>query len=805
MDARSTNPKVPIPRLRGAEPFKRQREPQQDRRNQHRAYVKNACENCRKHKTRCSGGLPRCRFCEERSLQCVYVEARRSRLREATKQNMQAIALLQDLRSRVDDEDKQRISAVLGGTADTVESTVSSVSERATARSGSPSEAYSGEAYASGSVGSNEDADHLDEDLFRNHESRATGYFGQNSEIQWLRNLKNQGASSVPNIRVADSTFYLDSDNLEPDIIVDAYELPPHDTAERLFNTYMSTVNGAFPIVPRVFQEQFHNLISALKQHRPYSTPDRWLAILNLILAIGARYSHMAQAEWRADDRDHLVYMTRAMRLLERTSSNSDIVSVPDLLLVQATGLRSLYYLVIGHVSKAWIMVGISIRYAIAVGMHVRNDDPSASLEKKDILVRTWWGLHSVECLLSSMTGRPCVLSDEHCTVPLPNPLPGESESLNPLLGKDNAGGMTSTFVAANPATAPLTTNLSHKNPTLPPFTSFLEARIRIGLITQRALSFLYSPGVATRSWEDVQKSIVALASQLDDWTLAAFPHGSIDYAITGPTTDSNTLRENILLRFQSYSTKILVSRPCLCRLDKRIKDQSTKSTNLNHGIAVSCVQAAQDLTQLLPDQPQPEWIYQNGPWWCIVHNIMQAATVFLLELVHGASTSSTSHDVSAPMKKLTRWLRVLRNRDAIAGRAYKIFFNLLHTYARRNRVDIADLLAEEEDESEGEDFIRASSTRSNPQFVAGPSNGQQQQDQSPLLGDLAIAHPYSNDSDFSFFQEQYSTLLPHGSPYTTQFDLNMDDIWEAQFDSRSPFEQQEQERERDQDEPPPG
>ena len=74
-------------------------------------------------------------------------------------------------------------------------------------------------------------------------------------------------------------------------------------------------------------------------------------------------------------------------------------------------------------------MIGISIRYAIAVGMHVRNDDPSASPEKKDILAQTWWGLHSVECLLSSMTGRPYVLSDEHCTVPLPGLLNGNFTS----------------------------------------------------------------------------------------------------------------------------------------------------------------------------------------------------------------------------------------------------------------------------------------------------------------------------------------------------------------------------------------
>lgn len=38
---------------------------------------------------------------------------------------------------------------------------------------------------------------------------------------------------------------------------------------------------------------------------------------MNLVFAIGARYSHLVDAEWRADDRDHLVYMWRAVHLLQ--------------------------------------------------------------------------------------------------------------------------------------------------------------------------------------------------------------------------------------------------------------------------------------------------------------------------------------------------------------------------------------------------------------------------------------------------------------------------------------------------------
>lgn len=63
--------------------------------------------------------------------------------------------------------------------------------------------------------------------------------------------------------------------------------------------------------------------------------PDKWRAHMNLLFAIGAKYYHLIGAEWRGDERDHLVYMTRAMHLL----GLKDIVmaiSGPDLELVQA-------------------------------------------------------------------------------------------------------------------------------------------------------------------------------------------------------------------------------------------------------------------------------------------------------------------------------------------------------------------------------------------------------------------------------------------------------------------------------------
>jgi hypothetical protein len=130
-----------------------------------------------------------------------------------------------------------------------------------------------GEAHVSGPVSPNDDLDLLNEDLFRSRESKATGFVEQNSEVQWLRSLKPQmgiassgrtpygltyGTRGTSNetsaqrtdalhtrrdlsnlssvFHVLDSSVYLDGDDLDVDIMVDPYELPPPETAGKLFN-----------------------------------------------------------------------------------------------------------------------------------------------------------------------------------------------------------------------------------------------------------------------------------------------------------------------------------------------------------------------------------------------------------------------------------------------------------------------------------------------------------------------------------------------------------------------------------------
>ncbi|PVH92244.1 hypothetical protein DM02DRAFT_733804 [Periconia macrospinosa] len=634
MDGQSNEAKVAIPRLGRR---KNDREPIHNRIATKR--VAKACSNCRSRKVRCSGEQPRCQNCANQSVLCIYPQARKDRLKDATEHVDRLVTLLKDLNAHVDNSGQQKIDEFLGLLGENASATKTTTDTAKDWSVGRPTTTVkyqdtSTEAGVTRSVGSNDDLGLVDEDLFQSHKSRATGFVGQNSEVQWFRNLKNKiesaerarptnrlrygppGSSSeaaaqrvdasharqkpsqpgnIPHVsHVSDSSFYLDGDDFEVDVVVDPYELPLPEIAEVLFNFYMQTVHTSFPVLPKTFTVQFYKYNESVKQGRPYQLPESWRAILNLVLAIGAQYSHLAQTEWRAHENDHVLYMTRAVRILglDRMVASP---AAPTLPLIQATGLLSLYYLTVGQVSRAWITIGISLRFALTVGLHLRNDDPSAPSSKKEDLVRTWWSLHSIENLLCTLVGRPCVITNDQCTVPLPYMLLSElagHNNTNSLIDLDyqNRQGDLPTRNAFSSQVA--TENVAHS--------TFLGASVAMSIITEKGLSKLYSPQTSVNSWKQIQKEIDALSKELDGWA-TALPAG---LRPVHSAHESRVQREQLLLSFQYHSAKVLIYRPCLCRLEQRITGQSEASAYFNQKTAEACVHAAQAMTILLPDEP---------------------------------------------------------------------------------------------------------------------------------------------------------------------------------------------------------
>ena len=215
-----------------------------------------------------------------------------------------------------------------------------------------------GEIHASARAGSTGSMDAIGEDFNKNPAARATGFMGKNSELVWIQRLSQQaeltsGSDSSSSIsgrarstqeeretlttRISDVTYHSDNLPIMVSEQVDAYELPPRHIADILFQAYLDTVHPAFPILGK---ETFVNQYNTFSGSQGVKPGDNWRAVLNLIFAIAARYAHLIQADWRGDERDHLIYFTRARML----GFNGDsILDHPELQQIQISGLMAFY------------------------------------------------------------------------------------------------------------------------------------------------------------------------------------------------------------------------------------------------------------------------------------------------------------------------------------------------------------------------------------------------------------------------------------------------------------------------------
>ncbi|EXJ55022.1 uncharacterized protein A1O5_12761 [Cladophialophora psammophila CBS 110553] len=681
--------------------------------------------------------------------------------------------LLRELISRVDEADARLIRASLekvgttishipcrsymltleqGSTYDAEETPTEGTAEGQSAPIGdaeAEEEESGAESEASAGAGSTGALDRTDEDFTR-EQARMTGFMGKNSEVTWLQRLREQNkygdvqqdrqgnerqqalvamsSASLTSKRpvgdtqdplseadegftVKDSSYHMDDMSIFMYEAVDAYEIPTPDIADHLFNAYMQRVHSSFPVIGRLnLTTQFRRFIRGTVQ-RP---PEKWLAILNLIFAIGAKYSHLIKAEWKGDERDHLIYFTRA-RLLSMNSET--IFHHPDLQQIQVLGLMSFYLMCNSQINRAWMLNGIAIRGAAALGLNMRNDSNDLKDSLKEIRYRLWWALYALEHRLCNMTGRVNCIMDDHCTTPLPIPLEEEqfeTEEGQRLLSKEIQQGdrapssntQTPSF-GSTPSTdrSRSQTKIDSRSPSMPPGVRaddlewakdvppnsslyFLHA-VQLTRLTQNIFHSLYNPASIKGTWSDVQAKVKDLDERLEHWYRKLPPA----FAFRRNQRERGSYEFRLNLGFFYYSTKMTIHRPCLCRLDRKIPGQSSKSLEFNRNSAAACVEAAMEMLQLIPDKPNAVGLIRVGPWWNIIHWLVQATTVLMLEISFRANhMPEEAEAILESCKKGIRWLHALAEDNLSARRAWAMCFALFKEAVKKIGRDVDDL-----------------------------------------------------------------------------------------------------------------
>ncbi|PVH92275.1 hypothetical protein DM02DRAFT_544015 [Periconia macrospinosa] len=562
-----------------------------------------------------------------------------------------------------------------------------------------------------------EDVDVMEDELVQELESQAAGFVGKASELQWLRRLQlkaghtgeasgehqspysgssanaeislqntqgwerhqQHGSSNRTNTNV--SSFYLDNDDLRPDLSVQAFDLPSHQTAERLLNSYLTTIQATFPMLAESpFKNQFEQLYAS--PPRPSGTTNKWLALLNLVFAIGRRHLDLTEEDASLDNADHGVYWSRAHVLgLEGFHA----VGHADITQVQSTGLLALYLLTVGHVNRAWVVMGSSLRLAHALGLHVRNESRTSTVVRKEIWLRMWWGVYSLERHLSTIVGRPNFVNESYCSAPLPLPLSTDQLSDEALVQTLHQRHRTPAFHPNEP----------HKDIEVaerPNEGSYLKSMIQLSITTQKVMTELYSIAAVIKPWRHIQQVVTNLCDELEEW-LAALP-ADLNFSLHVDHVSTKLERERLILNMQYISTKILITRPCVCRFGSH---EQGESENFDKQTARACVWAAKKLVLLLPAHSHVSYLCKIGPWWSVVHSLMQALIVLLLEMSYGTvHFPEDGEEILVSIKKLIRSLKAMGKNNKVAERAYTVAFQVLRGLASKLDAEISDLIWED-------------------------------------------------------------------------------------------------------------
>lgn len=343
------------------------------------------------------------------------------------------------------------------------------------------------------------------------------------------------------------------------------------------------------------------------------------------------------------------------------------------------------------------------MRQACTLGLNLQNDSKSVIASSKEVRSRVWWAVCSAECRLSVMTGRLSAFTNVDFTVPLPLPIEEGSFSLPthsafnnqevPFHPRDSGqasshmendpfnpsfGSSTEVKVPPTGSTVPIL--YSHQT-IGPSHALYFLIQTRLSLFTNEVLHQLYRPKVVMKSWAQIQVIISTLEVKIGEWLTCLPPV----FDFFKHQRDQQFSRQRMSLGFFYYSTLMIIYRPCLCRINRKLPHASEKSREFNRATAAKCVHAAKNMLGLLPNEPNPIALYKITPWWCLVHHLVQAATVLMLELSYQADhLPNEVGQILQSAGKAVHWLRSMAEADLAAHRAWRLCDDMLRKVAAK-------------------------------------------------------------------------------------------------------------------------
>lgn len=190
------------------------------------------------------------------------------------------------------------------------------------------------------------------------------------------------------------------------------YKLPERSLADSLVDGYFDRVHAFYPFVHEPsfradYEKMWVNTAGSVA--RP-----SWYALLNIIFALGCEFCKAIPA-------DKVLTTVRPFVNRSRKIIFSYVFKKGNLELLQALLLMSHYLQGTLQLNECWNLVGLMIRTAFTIGLHLDPEGSPISAAEVEIRKRVWWGCFIIDRTLSMKFGRPSsIQAAEVYDVPCP-------------------------------------------------------------------------------------------------------------------------------------------------------------------------------------------------------------------------------------------------------------------------------------------------------------------------------------------------------------------------------------------------
>ncbi|KAL4783443.1 fungal-specific transcription factor domain-containing protein [Aspergillus varians] len=661
---RKSAPKIPIPRATSVKASSQRRRSAR------------ACEPCRQRKVKCDGGRPVCRKCREHDVGCSYIDIKRIRDQKQLGALSEKVdryeKLLRQFEIESDPVTARRVKKALAAFEHT--------------QADDPDDPDTSDAESTSSHGSLEDIDLVKEDLNRSDKAVAIGFFGKNSEVAWMQKLEDlwhqsesDGDKSNKSASIMSMSYHLDDLAIPFPESVDPFAVPEKELADQYFNAYMESVHPAFTVIRKnTFTTQYEQF----SKKRNFSPPPRkWLAVLNMIFALGCRYCKLTgQVAVGEVDTDDTEFLNRARKLC---LSGNVLFEHDDLQQIQVMLLVAFYLVALGQVNGASKFSSMALRSAISLGINLRFKDDKTHYASKEARTRLWWSIFLLEHLVTSITGRISGCDEGLSAALLPVPFDEEGAECNPGFSEPSSNSslqvscLQLTLFQTEDEAQSAAAWVSNREPSP---TLLFHCLVDLNVIAQTIINNVYSLQGLRESSVQFEQRLQKYSQKLDTW-LRKVP---ISYRFAISQEDDTYLsprkggaatkfaRERIILAIYYYSARITLCRPCLSHTPTPLHKASNFSSRANFRAmtTLACLRAAISLLSILPENPDIAWLTTITPWWATLHFIMQATTALLIGLstrpANETETNTTPQNKNAYLPTLDRHTMVSETQKAL-------------------------------------------------------------------------------------------------------------------------------------------